>query len=193
MKKALLICALLFVTATTLQAQGNVKVGLSGGLLNVDTNIKIDVPIIGNVFNGNAINETGFYIGGLVDIEVTPEFHIQPEVLYGSAGDLSFVYAPILAKYYIAGKFNLQAGPQFTFSSNVDEIKDALELISNDIDDAVNSMGIDLAVGAGFDITNKVAVQARYTFEMTNRYDGPAATALLIKPSNLFVGAVFTF
>lgn len=193
MKKVLLICALFFVTAATLQAQGNIKVGLSGGLLNVDTNIKVDVPIIGNVFNGDAINETGFYIGGLVDIEVLPEFHIQPEVLYGSAGDLSFVYVPILAKYYVAGKFNIQAGPQFTFSSNVDEIKDALELINDDLDDAVNSLGIDLAVGAGFDVTNKLAIQARYTFELTNRYDGPAATALLIKPNNLFIGAAFTF
>ncbi len=193
MKKILFICSLLALTATTIHAQGNVKIGLSGGLLNVNTDVKIDVPIIGNIANFDAINETGFYIGGLVDIEVTPKIHVQPELLYGSAGDLSFVYLPLMAKYYVAGKLNIQVGPQFTFSSNVDEIKQVIELIDSDLDDVVKSTGIDLGIGAGYDVTNKIAIQARYSFELTNRYSGPASSALLIRPNNLFVGAVFTF
>lgn len=85
------------------------KFGLTGGLLktNVDFITGNSILNLIGVNNFAKINSTGFYIGALIDIEVVDKFHIQPELLYGSAEDFSFFYLPVLAKYYVADRFHL--------------------------------------------------------------------------------------
>jgi len=124
MKRILFIAAFTVFVQGTLCAQG-VSFGITGGLLN--TNTDIDLSAVGiSIFNIDAVNETGFYVGVLVDIEATEKFHVQPELTYGSAGDLSFFYLPVMAKFYVVNKLHIQAGPQFSFSSNLDDIKKAI-------------------------------------------------------------------
>ena len=122
MKKLMI---LLFLAASfQVAAQGNIKFGVTGGLLNADADVDLSLGDIFDIASIDAINNTGFYIGVISDIGVTDSFHVQPELTYGSAGDLSFVYLPIMAKYYLLpNKLNVQLGPQFTFSSNLDDIK----------------------------------------------------------------------
>ncbi len=98
------------------------------------------------------------YGGILLDIGVINKLHIQPEVLYVNADETNFLYVPVLVKYYVAPKFNLQGGSQANF-------------VLDETFDEFNTFGLDLTFGAGFDITKSFFVEARYSFEVTNRVD----------------------
>ena len=201
MKKLLSLSLIALFAMNLAQSQALPKFGLTGGLLNTNVDFKTGNSLLNliGVNNFAKINSTGFYIGGLVDIGVVGNFHIQPEFLYGSAEDLSFFYLPILAKYYVADKFHLQAGPQLSFSSNLDDIKKAIrdteELIgtNGNVDDVLKTIGVDIAIGAGFDVLDNLAIQARYSFELTDRYSGPAGGVLDIKGSAFQVGVAYMF
>jgi len=198
MKKLLLAFSLTLLAFTGLKAQGQVDFGVTGGLLN--TNADISISALGiNLANIDAVNETGFYIGLVVDIAATEKFHIQPELTYGSAGDLSFIYLPVMAKFYVADKFHIMAGPQINFSSNLGDIKQAIRDIegvlgtNGDIDDVLNSTTFDLGFGAGYDINDSFRVLARYAIPLSDIYDGPLGGALDIKNSTLQIGAAYMF
>ena len=201
MKKLLSLSLIALFAMNLASAQDLPKFGLTGGLLNtnVDFNTGNSILNLVGVNNFAKINSTGFYIGGVVDIEVLGNLHIQPELLYGSAKDLSFVYLPVMVKYYVADKFNIQVGPQLNFSSNLDDIKRAIrdteELLgtNGNVDDVLKTFGVDLGIGAGFDVTDNLGIQVRYSFEMTDRYSGPAGGVLDIKGSSFMVGAVYMF
>ena len=70
-------------------------------------------------------SKTSFHIGGVVEIPISDSFSVQPELLYSSQGakaessfggdvdfKLSYLNLPIMAKYYVAENFSLEAGPQ---------------------------------------------------------------------------------
>lgn len=198
MKKVILVLFVLLGAIHLTSAQGGVKIGATGGLLNNNTDISISALGF-NIANIDAINKTGFYIGLLADIEATEKFHVQPELTYGSAGDLSFFYLPIMAKFYIAEGFHIQAGPQFSFSTNLDDIKEAIRDIEGvlgsnaDLDDVLKTVAAELGFGAGYDISDKFMVQARYAFALTDRYDGPLGGALDVKNATLHVGLTLFF
>ncbi len=198
MKKLVLIAAFALFSFNSLSAQG-VKVGVTGGLLNVNANVNLSALGLFNIANLDAANGTGFYIGALVDIAATSKLHIQPELTYGNAGDLSYIYLPVMAKYYVSDKFNIQAGPQLSFSSNLNEIKNVIRDIdgvlgtNTNLDDVLNSTGIDLGFGAGYDINDSMMVQARYAFALTDRYSGPIGSALDVKEGTIQVGFTYFF
>lgn len=197
MKNVILFCLLVLGLSAT-HGQSLAKFGLSGGLMN--TNADINISALGfNLANIDAINKTGFYIGVAADIAASEKFHVQPELTYGSAGDLSFVYLPIMAKYYATGKFFLQAGPQFSFSTNLNDIKNSIRDIqgvvgsNGNIDDVLKSTGVELGFGLGFDVTDQFAVQGRYGISLTDRYDGPLGGSLDINNATLQIGVLYFF
>ena len=178
-------------------AQG-IDFGVQAGFVNSDADIDVsifDIPLL----NLGAVNESGFYLGVLVDIEATPKLHLQPELSYANAGDLSFIYVPILLKYYIIPKVNIQFGPQFNFSTDLSDTKQAIRDIEGvvgsnaDLDDVLNSMAFDLGFGLGVDIIDKLRGQARYAVPLSDIYDGPLGGSLDIKNSTLQIGLVYMF
>lgn len=188
-------CALFMSSAF---GQSLPKIGLSGGLLN--TNADINISALGfNLANIDAINKTGFYIGLAADIAATQKLHIQPELTYGVAGDLSFVYLPVMLKYYASEKFYLQAGPQASFSSNLNDIKNAIQDIQGvvgsnaNIDDVLKSTAFELGVGLGYDVTDNISLQGRYAFALTDRYDGPLGGSLNVRNATLQIGVLYFF
>jgi len=197
MKKLVLIVAFALVSMSAIHAQG-VKIGVTGGLLNVNADVKLSVLGL-NLANLDAAKGTGFYVGALVDIAATDKLHVQGELTYGSAGDLSYIYLPVVAKYYVADKFHIQVGPQLSFSSNLNEIKKTIRDIdgvlgsNTNIDDVLNSTGVDLSVGAGFDITDNMMIQGRYSFALTDRYAGPLGGGLDVKEGTIQVGFTYFF
>lgn len=198
MKKFLLLGVTALFAINAIQAQTDFRLGLTGGLLN--TNADINISALGfNIANIDAINKTGFYVGILSDIGISETFHVQPELTYGSAGDLAFVYLPIMAKYYVVDRLHIQAGPQFSFSSNLDEIKKTIRDIegvigtNGNIDDVLKSTAVELGFGAGYDITDDLMVQARYSFALTDRYNGPLGGSLDVKNSTLNIGLAYKF
>lgn len=182
--------------SSSLFAQDDIRIGVTGGLINSSTSIKASVLSI-NLLNINAINKIGFYVGGIADVPISEKFHAQAELTYGSAGDLGFIFLPIMAKYYIVDGLNVQIGPQFNISTNVGEIKNVLSSVgslideNSNLDDLVRKTGIDLGFGAGYDITQNLSVQARFALEMTNRYNGPADGNIKVRASTFNIGIAY--
>ena len=124
-----------------------------------------------------------------------------PKERYGSAGDLGFIFLPVMAKFYAAESFYLSGGPQLSFSTTLSDIKgtvrSAIEIIDEDyngtIESVLKNVGVDLGFGAGYDINENFAVQARYSFELSNRYDGPGSGLLKLRAQQLNVGLVCFF
>ena len=137
--------------------------------------------------------------GAISDVAVSEKFHAQAELTYGSAGDLGFIFLPIMAKYYIIDGLNVQVGPQFNISTNVGEIKGAIRDIEDvvgsngNLDDVISKTGVDLGFGAGYDITDHLSAQARFALEMTNRYNGPLNNSLKVRASTFNIGIAYFF
>ncbi len=109
--------------------------------------------------DGFSANSEGFYIGLFSDISINETLDFHPELHYANIEDTSLLIAPLLLKYKITDKFNLQGGPQIDYF---------LEDTGNEFD----SFGLSLALGAGYNITEKFIIQARYGIGITNRWNG---------------------
>ncbi|MBP6556768.1 MAG: PorT family protein [Flavobacterium sp.] len=134
----------------------DMKFGVKAGLNNSN--------YTGDADGGDAA--TSFYIGGLVDFTVSEKFHVQPELLYSVEGadkdSMTFLRLPIMAKYYVAEGFSLQAGPEFAF-------KIAAE---NDLtDEFTKSLDYGLGIGAGYELESGLFFDARYNLGLANISD----------------------
>ena len=119
-------------------------------------------------YTGDADSDaaTSFYVGGLVDFAVSEKFHVQPELLYSVEGadedSMTFLRLPIMAKYYVADGFSLQAGPEFAF-------KIAAE---NELTDEFSkSLDYGLGLGAGYELESGLFFDARYNLGLANISD----------------------
>ena len=174
MKKLFLVGIAMFSFITLTNAQ-SAQFGLTGGFANISE--RIDG---GQGFSVSS-DGSGFFIGALVDIGIS-KFHVQPEVLYVNVEETNFLYVPVLVKYYIIPKFNLQAGPQANF-------------ILEDLGDGFNTFGLDFSFGAGVDFTKHLFAQARYSFEVTDRISGltGAPSGASIRYNTITVGVGYKF
>lgn len=150
MKKVLLIAVGLFLGINVSAQQ--TSFGVTAGYADITAKISASTSDI-----EASTGISGFYVGALADITLSPNFHVQPSVNLAIADDSNFLLIPVMAKYYISDSgFHLQAGPQGT-------------LILED-SGGLNTFGIDLALGAGYDINSHFFIEARYAFELTNRF-----------------------
>ncbi len=169
MKKIILSAACL-MGGLVLHAQ-DVDFGITAGYLNADGKVEGGgISVSGS--------ESGFYIGAVADFTITEEFHIQPEAVYASIDEADGILVPIMAKYYVADKLNLQAGPQFVFS---------LE----DTPDEISSIQFGLGGGLGYDITDDFFIEARYSFQLSNSYTG--SEDITVRSNYLNIGVGYTF
>ena len=153
MIKKLWIACIAIAFAGTVNAQ-DVKIGLKFGMN------------IASVNGGDANtldSRTGFVGGVTAEVPLAEKFSIQPELLYSAQGaqqrdnfkyDLNYVLFPIMAKYYIADGFSVEAGPQFSFL-----IKDQLvplDEFGGQPRENTNAENFDLAanVGLGYQFKN---------------------------------------
>ena len=160
MKKVILTVAAVFAL-TFANAQdkkggsSDIKFGVKAGYANTN-------------FSGDADTDaaSNFYIGGLVDFTVSEKFHVQPELLYSMEGAdndgaaLNFIRIPVMAKYYVADGFNIQAGPQFGLVAGGDDIKDSLK-----------SFDYGLGFGAGYELESGLFFDARYNLGLADLND----------------------
>lgn len=97
------------------------------------------------------------------------------------------------------GSYRLQAGPQLSFSSKLNEIKSAIEDIqgvvggNGNVDDVLKSTALELGVGLGYDVTDNISLQGRYAFALTDRYDGPLGGSLDVTNATLQIGVLYFF
>ena len=136
-------------------------------------------------YEGNSDSESisGFYVGVLAEFELSDVLRIQPELQYISINkdgeSTAFLNVPIMFKYYITDIFNLQVGPQIGYS------------LEKSVDDLSN-LGFDIAIGSGFDINDVFFVDARYAYNINNRYTG-VLNGLTLRYNTFQVGVGYKF
>lgn len=170
MKKLCLVALVAIFSFGTLNAQG-VNFGASAGY--VSGNVKISEG--GNSFTGS---DSGFYFGLLAEIEVSEEFIVQPEIVYTNIESTGFLQIPIMAKYYVSDKFNILAGPQFTYT---------LE----DVIDDFTKLNIGLGIGLGYDFSEEFFAQAKYAFQVNDYFTGSGDFSSTIGFLNVGIGYRF--
>lgn len=158
MKKIILSIAAVF--AFGLANAQDVKYGAKAGLDFASS--KVATPF--GTFTGS---ENGFFIGGFATVGISDKLAVQPELLYVSLKDLNFISIPVLAKYGVGNKLSALAGPSFNYFS----------------DQPTEKLKINIDLGATYDVTDKIDVNAKYSLGLTGD----------IQISGLFIGAGYKF
>ncbi|HEA30535.1 MAG TPA: PorT family protein [Leeuwenhoekiella sp.] len=177
MKKLLFGFTFIFIGLSAM-AQTS-QFGVTAGYTNINLKAKTDDG--SNDFT-DSDDQNGFYIGLLADIALADNFHVQPEALYSLVEDVNFLQIPILAKYYLGeSRFHLLGGPQATVI--IDETF------------GIKNFGLDLSVGAGYDFNEHFFMDARYSFELTNRIgnDLPQQVDASLRISTINIGVGYKF
>jgi hypothetical protein len=162
---AILFAALLF--AGTAYAQRPI-LGIKGGVN------------FSNVHNSNNVEydtKTGFHAGLLAHFHVSPQFAIQPEVLYSAQGakfdaasintrmNLGYINVPVMFQYMFSNGFRLEAGPQVGFLVSGKTEAGNVEV---DIKDDLNTVDFGVGGGIGYISKSGLGIDARYNFGLTD-------------------------
>lgn len=151
MKKLL---TLLFVLSlTTTFAQFGIKAGVDFATVKVK--------------GFGSSSETGFFVGATYTAAVSDKFSIQPELLYVNIKDLDFLSLPVLAKFNVAEKFNLLAGPSLTYFLDAED----------------DEFQFHLDFGASYDIMSNLDLNAKYSLMLKEEW----------KLNGFFVGLGYKF
>ncbi len=175
-----LILVIVFISGSclTASAQFGVALGAKGGVaLTTFKGTNVD----------NIDDRTSWLGGAFLNVQITPVFNIQPEILIGQRGAdytsgatrnklvINYFEVPVLAKFRlpVGDSFfpHVFAGPNFSFRTNMDytstETNSGVVLSTNETDIRKNDIGA--VVGAGFDIQSKSSgifftIDGRYGF-----------------------------
>ncbi|KFF14951.1 porin family protein [Flavobacterium hydatis] len=202
MKKIILTAVAVF--GFTFANAQEVKFGVKGGI-NLST-------LTGDV--DDASSKVGFQVGGFAEIKLSDKFFVQPELLYSAQGTktemsggeyfeknnlkLGYINVPVMAKYYVADKFSLEAGPQIGFlvSAKNDYSFSVLGLNGSekiDVKDNLKSIDFGVNFGAGYDFTENISAGVRYNLGLSNILENEAGDNFKQKNSvfSLSVGYKF--
>lgn len=180
MKKILLTAAAVF--AFSFANAQDTKFGVKGGL-NMSNN-SLD----------GAKSITSFHFGGFVQIKVNDKFSVQPELLYSAQGaknnletlNLNYINIPVMAKYYVADAFSIEAGPQLGLLISA---KDN----GMDVKEMCNSTDFGLNFGAGYDLNEKMSLGLRYGIGLTNVVKNVAGQSFNSTNSNIQLSFGYKF
>lgn len=170
----------------------NVKFGVKAGI-NVST------------LNGekNVSPKLGLAIGGFAELKLSEKFSLQPEVQYSSVGaesdasndmiSMSYIYVPVMAKYYVANKFSLEAGPQIGFLTSAKYVQIDKQVQTMNAKDLFKSTDLGLNFGAGYDINDNIQLSVRYSAGLSDVYRDEFGLLNDVKNSNLALNFAYKF
>lgn len=147
----------------------------------------INFANLGGDADGDAI--TSLHAGGVVEIGISEKFSFQPELLFSAQGSkseynedgfsaedklkLNYINIPLMAKFYVAEGFSVEAGPQigFLLSANA-EGKETFEggsiSYEQDVKDSVKGTDFGLNLGFGYKLEGGLNFGARYNLGLSN-------------------------
>lgn len=146
-----------FVNAQTSAPQNETRFGFTSGYVN--TSFISDAPhpilkVVDNPTFGKAI-----FVGAFADIFLGSSTFFKPEVIYHFGDRTAFLeVSPLFKQYLFNSRFHVLAGPQVRF-------------IIGPLAENYKRTGLELAGGLGYDITKDIFIQAKYSYEFTNRYE----------------------
>lgn len=234
MKKIILTSLMLCSTfAFSQEIKYGVKVGLNL------SNLRGNYP--------PAVTETksniGFHFGGFAEYEINDKFTLQPELLFSTQGNtfgnktfygggtyydgaeynlnLNYLILPIIVKYKIIEKLNIEFGPQIgylmsgktkidvtedsrdpsqNYSVEIDMLKDGTYNFGGTIVQAkasVNRLDFSLNLGVSYDITENMFLQGRYNLGLStidkNSTNGSSTNSWNMKNSVFQLSAGYRF
>ncbi|RZJ55927.1 MAG: PorT family protein [Flavobacterium sp.] len=174
MKKIILTAAAVMAFAFT-NAQ-ETKFGVKAG---------VNLANVGGDFEDTS-SKIGFHVGGFAEFKLSDKFSIQPELLFSTQGaksdgqeedgiaydaklNLSYLNIPVMAKFYVAEKFSLEAGPQIGFLLSAKSKYEAGSFSEDvDVKDAYESIDFGVNFGAGYDFTENLSAGVRYNLGLAN-------------------------
>ena len=134
----------------------------------------------------------GFNVGAFAAIELSEKITLQPEILFSTQGakaenvsadvngvnytadinfNLSYINIPVMFKYYVADKFNFEAGPQIGFLTSAEtstKLEGFSQTVDQDAKDYFESVDFGFNLGAGYDFTKNVSAGIRYNIGLSN-------------------------
>ena len=186
MKKIILTVMAIFAVGAA-KAQ-EIKYGVKAGL-NLST-------LTGDVAYYDVKSKAGFHVGGFAEFKITDKFAVQPELLYSTQGGkisfsssddfsytndkrdikLGYLNLPVMAKYYIIPGLSVEAGPQVGFLLSAKNEYQIYSSVSEDlsgsgeedIKDDSKSVDFGFNLGAGYEFTENIFVQARYNLGLSS-------------------------
>ncbi|GGA76462.1 hypothetical protein GCM10008015_16340 [Flavobacterium palustre] len=170
MKKVILSVVAVF--AFGLANAQEVKFGVIAGADFATSKIEVEGLNVSN-------NTTAFFGGFFADFTASEKFHVQPELVIVTADGGSQLQLPILAKYYIADKVSVLAGPDLLFDLN--------EKI-----EGFKSFGVGIDFGAAYDINEHFMVEAKYNLGLTDFFED-APSGYSAKVNGFFLGLGYKF
>lgn len=168
------ICLFLsFVTLNVLAFAQAPKLGIKAG---------VNVASTTNNVSGESSSKAGLHAGLLAHIHLTPEFSLQPEVMYSQQGGkvsdvnltLHYINIPLLLQYNFSNGFRLQTGPQVGFLVGVsDKINGNTSNVfsSNDFKNTEFAWSF----GLSYLSYSGLGVDARYNLGLSQINDLPAS------------------
>ncbi|MFL5789520.1 MAG: porin family protein [Flavisolibacter sp.] len=165
-----LFCSFLFAQ--------NARFGFKGGL---------NISELTNNESGNTASRAGFNAGALVNVPLTSNWSVQPEVVFSSQGGkytvdntehkiyLNYVNIPILFQYVIDNGFRLETGPQVGFLVSA---KDKVGNIETGYITSSDFKNVDAswAFGLAYISPSGLGVDGRYNLGLSNINNVGSAT-----------------
>jgi len=167
MKKLSLFVSVILL-GSAVMAQTSPKLGIKAGLNVATVKMVPEAVQIGS--------KLGFHGGLLAHIHLTPQWGIQPEVLYSGQGfddqtnnaewKFNYLNIPVMVQYMFDNGFRIQAGPQvgFLLDSKISGSTGADEDISTEIKKIDAGVGL----GLGYLSYSGLGVEGRYNLGLTN-------------------------
>ena len=185
MKKILLTAAAVF--AFSFANAQDVKFGAKAGL---------NFSSLANA--EGAKTQVGFHLGGYATISVSDKFAVQPELLYSAQGakfeggslNLSYINIPVMAKFNVADKFNLEVGPQIGLLMSATAKSSAGSL---DVKEGYKTMDFGLNFGAGYDVAENINVGLRYCLGLSQLEKELASGETATKNTNIQLSLGYRF
>jgi len=191
MKNLLMITAIVLFGFTNVNAQDKTAFGVKAGInLSTITGDEVDS------FDGR----TCFHFGVMAEFIISDNFSFQPELLYSCQGSdysevfditeaslkainaetydgtikVDYLNIPLMAKYYVAEGFSLEAGPQVGFLlSAKNEYNAPGDSGEEDIKDYVKGIDFGVNFGLGYKLENGINFGARYNLGLSDANDDP--------------------
>lgn len=172
MKKiSLFVITALF--STVLFAQTNANIGLKGG---------INIASTTNSEGDQSGSKVGLNAGLLAHIHITPEWALQPEIVYSSQGakytisngehqlNLNYINIPLQLQYNFDNGFRLQTGPQVGFLVGVNDKLNGNET-GNFTSDDFKTTDFSWTFGLGYLTYSGFGLDGRYNLGLSNIND----------------------
>lgn len=170
MKKVFLVFAIV-IAAVSVQAQVGVgvKAGLNGYNFSGD-------DVEGEDFK----TKFGFHAGGFVNIPVSSNFSVQPELLYSMEGatqkesgsdinfNLNYINIPVLLQFNSQSGFYAEGGPQIGFLTSAKAETSGVDV---DLKEFLKGTNFSFALGAGYRLSSGLGFGARYNLGLSNISD----------------------